>query len=572
MFRWPESERYPSYEWVNDAVLARTKISRAELLSGDSFFRLGNNIRLADHARRNATRGDSSPFEVELTARDGSTYWVEAVAQPLESAGDGALRFVCATHVITTRKEHERYRAILAATIDNEPDGVFIVRLHNEDLLAPPVLYVNRAFERMTGYTAADLSAGMYPRLLGETSNRRLVADSARAVLRGESVVTEVELYRKDGSSFWAEVRAHPLESPTVHCALSLHDITERRQAQEAMNMLSEGVAQASDFMIVTDETPVSSGGPKILHINPSFLEATGYGERDLVGMPYTEIYSENNLPATMESIRKAIEAHQPNYREVLVRRKDGSDFWIEFVDRPFMTRHGRRLRLMVGRDITLRRRSSNQLALLFAATEKASTPIVIYELDESSGLSMSYENEAAAERKHYHLLSLWSQDNESAKSIRRRLERGESSVVTYVTTTDPAHHELVQLSARPIRNETRLEAILTQERVLTGSGKNALEGARSRLIDLAVMLPAFEREDSPAEKFETLRELLRNAFNASIELGSATNDSGVHIDESNRTAYLTYNGRLARVFWRAELDSLAITALRFCLEAASHG
>ena len=573
MFQWKPSERYPRYEWVNDAIVTRTKLDREVLLGADSvFLRIGKNERLVELARERVERDDPSPFEVELTTSDGAKYWVEVVAQRLEAAADGSLRFVCATHTISRRKEHERYRLLLGATIDNEPDGVFIVRLRGENRLSPPVLYANPAFSQITGYTEEDLSAGIYPRLFGEDTDRATVDDHARSILSGERVVAELKLYRKDGTQFLAEVRAHPLESPAIHCALSIHDITERRQAQEAMNVLSEGISQASDFMIVTDETAASEGGPRILQVNRSFLEATGYQESDLVGQAYTVLYSPRNVASLMQSIQSAIAAGQANEREILAQRKDGSEFWMEFVDRPFVTGYGRRLRLMVGRDITVRRRSTNQLSLLFVATEQAETPIVIYDSDESGRLAVSYENDAAAARGYYHLLELWERGDAEGRSARSRLEHGEPVTITYTHLDANGSADLVQIAARPIRNQSRLEAILTQERVLSTRGAGGGDSAQSRLIDLAMMLPALERSIGLPERLKALRALLHNAFDASLEMRPFSMNGAVHIDEERCIAVFARDGISARVTWPKRLEPLAVTALRFAIEAALDG
>ena len=272
-----------------------------------------------------------------------------------------------------------------------------------------------------------------------------------------------------------------------------------------------------------------------------------------------------------MAAIRAAIEKEQPNYREVLAHRKDGSEFWIEFVDRPFTTRYGRRLRLMVGRDITLRRRSTNQLSLLFAATEQAETPIVIYDANDQGDLTLSYENESAAQRQCYHLLELWSRSDMESRSTRRRLETGEATIVTYTRSDDNGASELVEMAARPIRNESRLEAILTQERILATKGA-ASRSAHSRVIDLATMLPALERAKGLPERIEALGVLLHGTFRASIERLAYSANGSVHIDEARRIAVFAQGGIAARVTWPEPLEPLAVTALRFAIESALDG
>jgi PAS domain S-box-containing protein len=573
IFRWEPSKRYPRYEWANDIVVARTNMDRAELLGENpTFLSIGNNARLVDIARERIDTGDETPFEVELSLGDGSTYWVECAVRALEPAPDGALRFVCASHVIDRRKAYQRLSRLLSAMADNAPAGIFIVRLLDADLLSPPLVYTNPTFWRMTGYTQDELEDGVYPRILGEGTNRRLVGEYAQAVLRGESVVTELQLRRKDGTPFWAEVRAHPLEIPTIHCAVILLDTTARREAQDAMSLLTEGVAQASDFMIVTDDTQLTDGGPKILQVNRSFLEATGFVETELIGSPYTVMYSPHNPSSIMNAVRDAIEMEKPNYREVLAHRKDGSEFWIEFVDRPFTTRNGRRLRLMVGRDITLRRSSTNQLSLLFAVTEQAETPVIIYDADENGELAVSYENDAATRRHYYHLQELWKRGDTEGRSTRQGLERGEPADVTYTHIDANGSVELVQMLARPIRNESRLEAILTYERVLSAKGAGADDGAHTRLIDLAMMLPALDRAKGLPERLEALRALLHNAFDASIEMQLFSANGDVHIDQKRRIAVFARNGISARVTWPKPLEPLAVTALRFAIEAALEG
>jgi PAS domain S-box-containing protein len=74
-----------------------------------------------------------------------------------------------------------------------------------------PLVYVNPAFERMTGYTA-DQAVGRNCRFLqGRDTDRAAVAE-LRAAVRAQRQATVTLLnYRKDGTAFWNEVSISPV-------------------------------------------------------------------------------------------------------------------------------------------------------------------------------------------------------------------------------------------------------------------------------------------------------------------------------------------------------------------------
>ncbi|GAB2869302.1 hypothetical protein GCM10027277_43110 [Pseudoduganella ginsengisoli] len=92
-----------------------------------------------------------------------------------------------------------------------------------------PVVYVNPAFERLTGYTRADM-LGQSPRLLYGGDLDQPGVQEVRAALREQrDVHTVVRCYRKDGAMFWNELSISPVrdEHGTVtHYVSFQHDIT----------------------------------------------------------------------------------------------------------------------------------------------------------------------------------------------------------------------------------------------------------------------------------------------------------------------------------------------------------
>lgn len=88
------------------------------------------------------------------------------------------------------------------------PDGIVVCDARTPD---QPVLYVNPAFERMTGYAAAEL-IGRNLRLLqgadrDQESRRRL----REAIARGEACRALIRNARKDGTPLWNEMQLVPV-------------------------------------------------------------------------------------------------------------------------------------------------------------------------------------------------------------------------------------------------------------------------------------------------------------------------------------------------------------------------
>jgi diguanylate cyclase (GGDEF)-like protein/PAS domain S-box-containing protein len=118
----------------------------------------------------------------------------------------------------------EMYRRL----VDSSPEGVALIDAQDRE---HPVVYVNPAFEALTGYGAAELM-GRNLRLLQaddrEQDGRHRLRD---ALSRGETCRVLLRNYRKDGTLFWNEMTVLPLRHPdgsVTHFAGHHRDAGER--------------------------------------------------------------------------------------------------------------------------------------------------------------------------------------------------------------------------------------------------------------------------------------------------------------------------------------------------------
>jgi len=114
-------------------------------------------------------------------------------------------------------------------------DGVLITGPAREDR---PVLYANAAFERMTGYRAADILGKSSRILHGEDRDQPDLARLRRAVADELPCSALLRNYRKDGSLFWNELSLVPFRAASgaaTHFIEIQKDVTRRVRLEKTV-------------------------------------------------------------------------------------------------------------------------------------------------------------------------------------------------------------------------------------------------------------------------------------------------------------------------------------------------
>ena len=116
--------------------------------------------------------------------------------------------------------------------IDEAPVGITITDPNRPD---NPMIYINDAFEKLTGYSKTN-SVGRNCRFLqGEGSDQDAVAEMREAVDNGDPASVELRNYRKSGDPFWNKVDIAPVHGPDGEVSNFVGfqtDITDRKEAE----------------------------------------------------------------------------------------------------------------------------------------------------------------------------------------------------------------------------------------------------------------------------------------------------------------------------------------------------
>jgi PAS domain S-box-containing protein len=185
------------------------------------------------------------PWRAEERRPDGG--WVQILEQRVagwDAPGGGTLRIMRDITAIKQRElqfaELAQRNAVLASTVASVTSGVVICDARQPD---QPIVFVNAAFTRMTGYAGAEVLGRNCRFLQGRDTDREPVERMRRAISVGRAVTVTLRNYRKDGRTFWNEVNISPLhdeQGKLLHFVGILQDVTNRIRTEENLREAKE--------------------------------------------------------------------------------------------------------------------------------------------------------------------------------------------------------------------------------------------------------------------------------------------------------------------------------------------
>lgn len=272
---------------------------------------------------------------------EGAYEWIQSIKSILFIFLSSLAIYFCVKYFIEKnfRADLERTELLkinhqLTAVADHLKSSVLILYPDGEDAF---VVFANRAFTKLTGYSFEEAEGKDFCFFQGEASSTEAIERCRRAIKTRNTAKVEFLSYRKDGSTFWNEMSINPIfdaDGDIRFFVILQNDVTDRKLAERK---LLESEQRYKSLFEHNPELVCSSNEEGIItSVNPAVKNITGYEIDEVMGKTCRDFIGDEDWKETRNFLRQALKG-EPQKGQFRLRHKDGRQVELEAVVMPIV-------------------------------------------------------------------------------------------------------------------------------------------------------------------------------------------------------------------------------------------
>ena len=359
---WPE-------EYVSDYALELTGYPASAYMDDPTLF--GSLIsekdrqRIWDEVQEAVGGGERFRLHYAIHHRDGGLRFVEETGQGVYDESGGVVAVEGLIYDVTQRKRieaahreaEERYRTL----VEQMPAVTYVDPVDDPDTS----LYTSPQIERMLGYTPEEWMDGkLWPKRLHPEDRERVLAADERFERGSDGVFDEeYRLLAKDGSVVWVREEAVLVrdgQGAPLYWQGIMHDVTERRGAEEALRRSEERYRNVVE--VQTELVCRFLPDLTLTFVNDAYARYFGKRSEELIGSGLLDhVYEEDRAYHQGQLVRLSPESPTATVEERVLTPRGMR--WLQWTDTAIFDGEGRTVEYQsVGRDVTERREAEERL------------------------------------------------------------------------------------------------------------------------------------------------------------------------------------------------------------------
>jgi PAS domain S-box-containing protein len=406
-----------------------------------------------------------------------------------------------------SRKLQQESTAFNYALLQGSPNPIEVINADTS------IRYLNPAFEKITGYSAAQLTGHKAPYPWWPQESIDKYEDDLLKVMTTGTEKLEKHFVKHNGEPFWVEITSSPIEDNgnLRYFITNWVDITSRKETERALRASEEFNSSLSE----NSPYPIAVINPDktLRYINPALERLTGFSRPELVEklapFPYWPKTNVEQYLADFSSNLNTAHAF-----EMLLQKKTGESFWVKMNHTPIQEGGSIKYYLSIWMDITAEKMAHEELEKLYQREKKVSedlqeeirsrtefTRALVHELKTPLTPILASSELLVEELTQEPLLGLAKNVHQGAENMNKRVDE----------LLDLARGEvgLLRINKRPVNHEKLLQDVV---KYMTPAVEHS---GQQLVLNQLSELPVISADD------DRIRQVLFNLINNAIKYSS---------------------------------------------------